>query len=129
VSGEPRIGSSIVFAVDNPHGTQAAGATTYLKSARAPDSNYPCGRWLDNYGMAFAGAQGEILVRTSPPPITRVGTPFGGAGNPGTVTFSIPNNIGLIGVSLYSQGLIVDYSAALGVRFGVTDALEYQLRQ
>ena len=127
-AGAPNIGSSIVFGIDNPYGTQPAGSITYLKFAFSPQPNYPCGNIRPNYGMAFPGASGEIVIGVIPPPKTRPGTPFGGPGNPGLSTLAIPNNIGLIGATMYAQGMIVDPSASLGVQIAVTDGLEFTLR-
>ncbi|MEW6073616.1 MAG: PKD domain-containing protein [Planctomycetota bacterium] len=127
-SGLPAIGTTIVFAIDNPYGTQAAGSATFLRAAFAPAAQYPCGFWKPNYGMAYAGAPGEILLATIPAPLTFPGTAFGGAGNPGLVAVPIPNNLALIGRRLYGQGVIFDSAAALGVQYGVTDGLEFVLR-
>jgi PKD repeat protein len=127
-SGVPEIGTTMVFGVDNPFGTQAAGSAVWLRAAFAPAAEYPCGIWKPNFGMAHAGAPGEILLSTVPTPFTFSGTAFGGAGNPGLVTIPIPNNIGLIGTTLYCQGVILDLIGASGVNYGVTDGVEFVLR-
>ena len=53
-----------------------------------------------------------------------VGTPWTGPGNFAPVSASIPDNPALIGRKLYMQGVMFDPTVALGVKFGLTDALE-----
>ncbi|MEW6073617.1 MAG: PKD domain-containing protein [Planctomycetota bacterium] len=127
-SGAPAIGTTLVLGIDNPYGTQAAGSTTVLRAAFTPAAEYPCGFWVASYGMAFAGAPGEILLALVPAPLTFPGTAFGGADNPGLVTVPIPNNLALVGRHVFCQGVIFDPVAAAGVQFGVTDGLELVLR-
>lgn len=127
-SGAPQIGTVIVFGIDNPYGTQAAGSTTWLRAAFAPAAAYPCGFSKPGYGMAFAGAPGEILLSLNPTPFSFNGTAFGGAGTPGLVTIPVPNNLGLVGTTVFSQGVIFDSVGASGVRYAVTDGLEFTLR-
>lgn len=127
-SGTPRIGTTVSFAIANPFGTQPAGSSTWLRASMAPDPAYPCGFWKPNYGMMVPGSDGEILLALSPSPYTFTGTALGGSLIPGIVNLALPNNIGLIGTTIYSQGVIFDASGAFGVTYCVTDGLEFTIR-
>ncbi|MEM1213545.1 MAG: hypothetical protein AAGI68_14755, partial [Planctomycetota bacterium] len=43
VSGQPSVGTSMVFALDNPFGTQAPGSGAAIFVSLAPDPAFPCG--------------------------------------------------------------------------------------
>ena len=129
-SGVPVIGTSIVFGIDNPFGTQPAGSATAVAYAFAPDANYPCGRLLPGFGMSSAGALGEILISLVAPNPVRIGsgTPYMGPGQIGLSTLAIPNSTSLIGVALYAQGFVLDSTGTSGIARGLTDALEMTFR-
>ncbi|MEW6073619.1 MAG: PKD domain-containing protein, partial [Planctomycetota bacterium] len=126
--GAPVLGTTLVLGVDNPYGTQAVGSATWVRASFTPAAQYPCGFWKTNYGMAYAGAPGEILLSLVPAPYTFNGTAFGGPGNPGLVSIPIPNNLSLLGRHIYCQGVIFDSVAAQGVQYAATDGLEFVLR-
>ena len=127
VSGEPQLGTTMVFGVDNPLGTQPAGSRTVVFVCNAPELGYPCGVVIPGKGMD--GGDGERLVdMTSPNPLRKlIGSPFGGPGNPGQAVFQVPPSITLVGMQIYCQGYVFDASGSLGVHMGLTDALKLTL--
>ena len=129
-SGEPVIGTSIVFGIDNPYGTQPAGSSTAVAYAFSPDANYPCGRLVPGFGQSGPGALGEILISLVAPNPVRIsnGSSYGGPGQPGLSTLTIPNNVSLIGTTVYVQGFVVDNTGTSGIARGLTDALEFTFR-
>jgi hypothetical protein len=75
--------------------------------------------------MTGPGAAGELLISLVPPDPFEVlaGPAWGGPGNPAEISIPIPGDPGLVGTTVYGQGLLVDPAAAGGVRFGLTDAV------
>ena len=125
INGSPAPGETLSFAIDNPLGTQGAGSLSVLTLSTGPSPLFPCGLPVIGYGMAGPSAVGELLIDVTPgvfiPPVL-IGTPFGGAGNPGLRDFALPANCNLVGVKLYVQGALVD---PLGpVTIGLTNGLE-----
>ena len=127
LSGTPKLDTVMEFGLDNPLGTQAAGAAAVLLLSFDPDPAYPCGSPVPGNGMG--GGDAERLIRVVPPnPVRRIsGIPFGGPGFPGRVTLAVPPHPGLAGRRIYCQGFLFDPTAAQGVRMGLTDALELTL--
>lgn len=122
VSGEPRIGSSITLAVNNPYDTQPSGSLPYLRVTSAPTSPFPAGTLTEDLGMSYAGADGELLVPMSGTLIW--GDPWSGSGSPEPIVVAIPNDTDLIGVSLFVQGFLYDPGAGSGdIALGATDAV------
>ncbi len=123
-SGQPRIGTTLTFGVQNPTGLAGVGGSAVIAVAFRPDRNYPCGTVLPGWGMG--GTDGEMLIsRVAPDPIRVVtGSRFAGPGTPGKVDLRLPNNLGLIGRKLYVQGYLV---CATG-RCGLADGLEILVR-
>ncbi len=121
LSGTPRIGQSVVLGVDNPAGTQNAGAIPVIAPASTPAAGYPCGVAKPGWGMS--GPSGELLISLAPPnPLPLLfGAPWAGPGTPAGVSVSIPNTPSLVGSSYYFQGLMFDPTSA--VRFGLTNAI------
>ena len=126
LSGAPRVGTSMVFGVDNPLGTQGPNSQAYLWMSLKPDALFPCGTLAPNLGMSAAGAAGEVLVvRTAPSLVkTITGTKWITPGTPAQVTMSIPANLALIGLPYYVQGYLIDSKVTYGVKTAVTDALK-----
>ncbi len=121
VAGEPRIGASITLGVDNPLGTQTAGATPVLLLAAQPWMAFPCGTSVPGWGMAGSAAPGELLV--NPVGLLQlIGPSWTGAGNPAPITFGFPAISGLIGLSIYGQGVMVDPLSANTI--GLSSALD-----
>ena len=126
LSGSSSIGDTLVFGVDNPLGTQAPGATAILALSLAPDPHFPGGTLLNGYGMAGPGAPGELLVSLAPSDFLSPllgGIQWMGTGLPAPIPITVPDDASLVGTSLYAQGLLLDSSAAFGVRFGLTVGL------
>jgi PKD repeat protein len=126
LSGSPRVGTSMVFGVDNPLGTQAVGSTPRVLGSWTAPANLPCGVLVAGQGMSAPGASGERLIGTTLA-LNRAGSAWQGAGNPAPVTVSVPANASLIGRTLYVQGRIVD---ALGapIRIGLADGFALTLQ-
>jgi hypothetical protein len=121
--GLPEIGRTITYGVDNPLGTQPAGSLAILSFSLAPDANFPCGTVLGNFGMS--GGPGELLISLAKAnKIARLSGTWTGSGTPVEFPISIPADVALTGESFFAQGLILDPTVALGVKFGLTDALE-----
>ncbi|MCZ6598749.1 MAG: integrin alpha [Planctomycetota bacterium] len=123
LAGVPSIGTTITLGVDNPLGTQAAGSLPFLGLAFQPDPAFPCGTLVPGFGMAGPGASGEQLI-PSGPPLLFTGPPWSGPGSPAPFDLAVPDDPGLLGVSVYAQGLLFDPTAAFGVIFGLTEAAE-----
>ena len=129
-SGLPVIGTTIVFGVDNPYGTQPVGSPVVMLYSFAPDANYPCGRLLPGFGQAGGGAAGELLVDISSQNLIRmvVSGSYGGPGLPGLNSVNIPNNANLIGATIFAQGFVLDTSGVSGIVRGLADGVEFTLR-
>jgi len=123
LSGTPKIGTTVVLGIDNPAGTQNAGALPIIVPATAPDAAFPAGSLLPGFGMS--GAFGELLISLAPPnPLAPLllGGPWTGPGNPAPVAVPLPDDPGLVGQTFYFQGLLLDPTSA--VRFGLADAIQ-----
>ncbi len=121
-------GDHFQVAIDNPLGTQAAGASSLLFFALTPDPNFPSGTSLPGFGMGGAGATGELLISLlAPDPVAgQFGPPWLGPGSPSVFDVDIPDDLGLIGRPIYIQGLLLDptVGGGSGTRFGLTEGLE-----
>ena len=127
VSGQPAIGSVLVFGVDNPTGGQTPGSISILALALAPDFKFPCGTLIPGWGMGGPGAVGELLVSTLPgallPPF--VGPAWTGPGSPAQIPFGLPLDCAIAGADLYFQGVIFDPFSATGI--GLSEGLHLQV--
>jgi len=127
VAGEPAVGTTWTVAVDNPLATQGAGSLAFLAVAATPAAGYPCGLGLPGFGMAGAGAVGELLVDLTPPnPIVNAG-PLPWLGAPVSFALPIPSLPSLIGAEVYLQGMLVDPAPGAPVLFGATSGLRATL--
>jgi hypothetical protein len=79
-----------------------------------PDPASPCGTPLPGFGMASAGAAGELLLSLNGT-LSFVGAPWAGAGNPASFPLALPDNCNLVGISLYLQGALVDLFGPVGI--------------
>jgi len=127
LSGSPRLGSTMVFGVDNPFGTQAVGSIPVVFSSWTAEPNRPCGSLVAGQGMAFVGAMGERLI-VPPNMPARTGTAWAGPGQPAPVTFPIPVNASLIGRTLYVQGRLTDRKVGALIPIGLADGFALTLQ-
>jgi len=123
VSGAPAVGTTLVLGIDNPLGTQAAGALPALGLATAAAPGFPCGVVLPGLGMTAPGADGELLLDVAPPNpfLTLLGAPWSGPGSPAPIALVIPANPALLGLELIAQGVMIDAAPGAGVPIGFTE--------
>ncbi len=121
LGGSPTLGSTVTLGVDNPLGTQPAGSLPLLALGFAPAPGFPCGVSVPGFGMAGAGASGELLIQLSSLPLI-FGTPWAGAGTPTPIDIPIPSTPALSGLSVYAQGLLFDGSPGASLTYGLADA-------
>ena len=108
LAGTPAIGTTMTFGVDNPEGTQAPGSLTRL-GISGPDPNFPCGTPLPGFGMVAPAYLGELLIKL--PPIQRYGGPaWTGPGIPTPIDVPIPNHKSLVGLEIFAQGALLDFT-------------------
>ncbi len=133
LSGDPMVGTVLTLSADNPLAAQAptSPALSFLGVALSPAPLTPCGPQIPGFGMAGGGAAGELLISVSPPGFlfAQPGTPWYGPGTPSAFVLSFPPDPQLVGVSLYTQGTIVDPSPGAPVPIGLTDALQLTIGQ
>ncbi|MFK7741259.1 MAG: spondin domain-containing protein [Planctomycetota bacterium] len=118
VSGTPRLGQTLQFAIDDPTGLFPTPALTGLAMSTSPDAAYPCGTALPNFGMV-AGMPGEVLLGTIDGLLT--GPVF--AGSAATIALTLPVQSNLIGQDFYFQGLLAES------RIGLTRAQAVRVGQ
>lgn len=128
VSGTPRIGTSMTFAVDNPFGTQAIGSIPMLVASWSPSPNSPCGTLLAGRGMSAPGTPGELLF-SSPIALTRLGSAWTGPGNPAPIVLAIPNNTSFLGRTMYVQGRLEDKSTGAAIPLSFADGFALTFRR
>jgi plastocyanin len=123
LAGKPTIGSELVLGVDNPLGTQAPGSLALVVFSFDSDPAFPCGTLLPGFGMAGVG---ELLIDLLPPnPVGPIlAGVWAGPGQPAPLAFTLPANGGLVGRSVFAQGVLVDPTAPPGGgRFGLAEAI------
>lgn len=126
LSGSFNIGDSFTLGVHNPLGTQPPGSFAFIGLSLLPDPNYPCGTpgFTSRFGMD-PGTNGEILIWLAPPQLLLPlkGPVIWDGVNPAPFPFTIPTVPALIGVHVFTQGLLVSPSP-MAVEFGTTVGLE-----
>jgi hypothetical protein len=129
LAGSPRIGTAVDVGIDNPLGTQSAGSLPYHFLSLAPDPAFPSGTLLPGFGMAGGGAAGELLIALGSGDLVSIlaGAPWIGPGVPSSITLDVPNDPSLQGLYVFGQGLLLDPSVAQGVKFGLTNALQFRV--
>ncbi|TAJ25121.1 MAG: hypothetical protein EPO68_00440 [Planctomycetota bacterium] len=122
VSGLPRPGQSFVLAAHNPVGSQAPGSLAYLALSLAPAIGYPCGIPLPGFG--FSGGNGELLIDIGAGILL---SPLVGPalwnGAPANLTVNVPPTSSLVGLYVFSQGILFDPSVGATVPLGLTNAM------
>ena len=131
LAGRPGLGELLTVGIDNPLGTQTAGASiAALMVALAPDPNFPCGTPVPGFGMSGSGGLGEVLISFAPPnpldPII-VGPVWNGVGLPAPIDLPIPDDCSLAGFSIYTQGFLFDSSPGAPVQLGFTEGIRLRL--
>jgi len=124
-SGAPQVGTVMAFGVDNPLGTQPAGSLAFVGVSTAPDATFAAtGTGFGIPGWGMSGPTGELLIAVGGPnPVLQLGpTPWAGAGSPAAVNLPVPSIPSLIGVDVFSQGVIVNLAGG-GPAFGLTNGL------
>lgn len=100
VVGEPLVGGTLAFVLDDPTGRLAPGAHSLLVVAAAPDPAFPGGSPLPPVG--------ELLVDVGSIEDLRPGTPWNGPLDPARVELPVPLVHAFVGRVFYCQGLLVD---------------------
>ncbi len=132
LSGEIRIGGTVILGISNPLGTQPEGALPHLLSSIAPAYSFPLGTTASDQGMSAPGADGEFLLSLDPADLafpTIYGNPWAGPGGPpAPIQLVIPNDPNLVGLSIFVQGVLETPSPGPGeVATGLTDALRLRI--
>jgi hypothetical protein len=127
LSGQPALGTTVQIGVDNPLGTQAVEAASFFFLSAAPDPAIPAGTLVPGFGMSGAGANGELLIDPSQLVLAVQGSPWGGPGLPSAFDLDVPADSALIGLFAFGQGLLVDPTAAFGVKFGLSEAVQFRV--
>lgn len=127
--GSPYIGNSLTLSLDNPVDPLGGPGAGLLFISANPDPNFPNGTLLPGFGMGDPTQAGELLINFAPPdPIltSPVKTWFG-SGIPVDFTLPVPNNLSLVGVDFFFQGVLIDPTAVGGT--DLTNALRVRLGQ
>ena len=127
LQGSPLLGSSMRYGIDNPLGTQNAGAIPVFLVSVSPDLNHPCGTTFSGIGMG--GGPGELLIGLLSADILGVfgGSAWGGVGAPSVIDIPLPNLPSITGLTVYVQGFLYDGTPGATVRMGMSDGLEMTL--
>lgn len=116
LSAPPTIGDSVTFGLHDPVGTMGTPSATTLVISPDGVPATPCGLILPGIALGGVGANGEVLLTTTP--ILLNGPAWNGTGV--SIAQPVPNLPGLVSTTFYAQGYLIDPSA----RIGVTEALE-----
>jgi hypothetical protein len=79
------------------------------------------------FGMAGAGANGEILVDLGAVAQSYIGAPWAGPLQPAPFGFSIPIDLAFYGVPVFFQGALLDPTPGAAVPIGVTTGSRWLL--
>ncbi len=118
LSGLPALGSVLTLALSDPSGA-AVGERPLVLRSFTPHPNYPCGTLI-----AQPSGPGELLLTRNSvfPPLS--GAAWFGPAHPVQVPVGIPAVAGLVGESIYVQGLFLDRSAYPRIGWRLTEGLE-----
>ncbi|QDU66039.1 endonuclease [Engelhardtia mirabilis] len=128
LSGNPTVGATLVFGVDNPTGNQTVGSISLLLISLSPDPGFPCGTPIPGFGMGGPGLPGELLISTLPGQLiqpTLVGPAWAGAGSPAPIAIAVPFDCVLAGLVFYVQGALIDPFGPTGI--GLTEGARVTL--
>lgn len=128
ISGTPKPNQLQTLGIDDPTGSVAPGALTYLLASTQPDRNMPCGTSFQTLGTSrpfeLLLDVEAALALSDPIP----GPTWTGPGTPAQLSARIPADATLQGTSLYLQGYLVNPGAGAGRRLALTDGLELRIR-
>jgi len=123
LSGAPALGTTITLGFDNPAGTQTPGSFAGL-IVGTPTQLFPCGYVRPGWGMN--GPVGELLLDPALPITGVLGGQWSGPGSPVPFPLTIPNASALVGVSVYTQGVLLDPFGAVPI--GLADGFELTIQ-
>ncbi|MFT5464034.1 MAG: hypothetical protein ACI8QS_002926 [Planctomycetota bacterium] len=74
--------------------------------------------------MAGQSLPGELLIDISTKALfdSIDGATWTGPGQPAAVQIAVPTDVSLLGMLVFSQGLLLDPAATFGIRLGLSDA-------
>lgn len=109
LSGSPTVPANLIFGIDNPSGSQGGPGLGLLFASLAPDALLQLsgtGLLLPGFGMS--GPFGEVLIDVQGlnPFLTLSASGWAGPGNPLPVALAVPNNLALVGRTIYLQGAL-----------------------
>ena len=113
VDGEPTLGNTLRLALTDPTGTTSAPATTLLALSPTADPAFPCGSPVPGWGLG--GGAGELLIGNVVG--LRAGAPW--MGSPVSFPVAIPSDASLIGVTVYTQGVLIGADSGIGLTSGI----------
>lgn len=116
VSGQPTLGSTLSFTLDDPMAVMGIGSQTIIVVSPVRSPIFPAGRTLPGFGLSGATADGELLIGS--PFMRFFGPDYNG--QPVTHTLPLPTSSTMVGTPLFIQGVFIEP----GVKFGLTDAVE-----
>ena len=122
-SGRPAIGTTMTFHLTNPLATQPVGSFGFFVLGTAQLA-FPCGVMVPGFGMASAGAAGEFLVDINAPYALLGGAPWFGGASTVDLPFATPFAVNLLGLPLFLQGLMIDFTPGAPIPFGLSTAAQ-----
>jgi hypothetical protein len=126
-TSRPAFGQEASLQMTNPLATQPAGSLGFFFWGVAPAPGFPCGPLVPGFGMAGPGQPGEFLVDLNAGYVAVFAGVWGGLPNTLGSSFLVPFQAGLLGQSLYVQGLMVDLSAGATMPFALTGGMQVRV--
>jgi hypothetical protein len=109
LSGTPTVPSTVTLGIDNPSASQGAPGLGLLFASLAPDALLQLsGTGLLLPGLGMSGPFGELLIDLQGPNpfLTLSASGWAGPGSPLAIPLSVPNNLSLVGRTIYLQGAL-----------------------
>jgi hypothetical protein len=122
-NGRASPGNVLTVDINNPLGTQPAGSAAFVIYSLGAIAT-PCGFSLPGFGMAV-GQAGELLLDPNLGLMLLAG--ISGGVTPVRTYLLVPPTVSVVGISIYTQGLMVDLSPAPAVTFGLTTAVDLRI--
>jgi len=114
-SGPARIGQPLTFTLHDVTGTMAQPAASFLAISSAAAPGYPAGLPIPGWGLTGPGTSGDLLLATIDQVL--VGPTWNGA--PANLTIPVPSLPALVGLELFTQGVLVDSTPRIAVTSGL----------